>query len=88
MRLVPGFEVALIDGTPLKATVVGLDRRTDVAVLKLHSDATLPHLQLGDSDLVEVGDWVIAVGRSIANPSAASPTSKPPPGRYVPPLRC
>jgi S1-C subfamily serine protease len=62
VRLAPGFEVALIDGTLLKATVVGLDRRTDVAVLKLHSDATLPHLQLGDSDLVAVGDWVIAVG--------------------------
>ena len=62
VRLVPGFEVALIDGTLLRATVVGLDRRTDVAVLKLHSDAPLPHLPLGDSDLVEVGDWVIAVG--------------------------
>jgi S1-C subfamily serine protease len=35
--LVPGFEIALIDGTRLKATVVGLDRRTDVAVLKLHT---------------------------------------------------
>jgi serine protease Do len=62
MRLMPGFEVALIDGTLLRATVVGLDRRTDVAVLKLHSGAPLPHLPLGDSDLVEVGDWVIAVG--------------------------
>ena len=61
VRLAPGFEVALIDG-PAEATVVGLDRRTDVAVLKLHSDATLPHLQLGDSDLVQVGDRVIAVG--------------------------
>jgi S1-C subfamily serine protease len=60
--LVPGFEVALIDGTRLKATVVGLDRRTDVAVLKLHTEVPLPYLPLGDSDLVEVGDWVIAVG--------------------------
>jgi S1-C subfamily serine protease len=62
VRLAPGFEVALIDGTLLKATVVGVDRRTDVAVLKLQSNASLPHLPLGDSDLVQVGDWVIAVG--------------------------
>ncbi len=62
VRLESGFEVAMIDGTLLKATVMGLDRRTDVAVLKLHSDAPLPHLPLGDSDLVRVGDWVIAVG--------------------------
>ena len=62
LRLASGFEVALVDGTRLHATVVGLDRPTDVAVLKLHSDATLPHLLLGDSDLVAVGDWVITVG--------------------------
>ena len=62
VRLVPGCEVTLIDGTRLKATVVGLDRRTDVAVLKVHTEATLPYLPLGDSDLVRVGDWVIAVG--------------------------
>jgi serine protease Do len=82
VRLAPGFEVALIDGRLLKATVVGLDRRTDVAVLKLHSDATLPHLPLGDSDLVEVGDWVIAVGAPAGlegTVSAGIITAKPTP---------
>jgi S1-C subfamily serine protease len=62
VRLVPGFEVTLIDGTPVRTTVVGLDSRSDVALLKLHREAPLPYLALGDSDRVEVGDWVIAIG--------------------------
>jgi serine protease Do len=45
----------------LKATVVGRDPPTDVAILKV--DATgLTALPLGDSDLIRVGDWVIAIG--------------------------
>jgi S1-C subfamily serine protease len=61
VRQADGFEVALIDGSPLEATVVGLDLRTDVAVLKLHADVPLPYLPLGDSDRVRSGEWVIAV---------------------------
>jgi serine protease Do len=57
------FDVVLADGTPLTATVLGVDRRTDVAVLKLASgDRVLPYLPLGDSDRLRVGDNVIAVG--------------------------
>lgn len=61
VRQANGFEVALIDGTPLEATVVGLDLRTDVAVLKLQADVPLPYLPLGNSDRVRGGEWVIAV---------------------------
>jgi serine protease Do len=78
----PGFEVALVDGTALKATVVGVDRQTDVAVLKLESDRPLPHLPLGDSDRVEVGDWVIAVSAPYGlegTVSAGIITAKPSP---------
>jgi serine protease Do len=58
-----GFEVVRSDGTTVKATVVGLDRRTDVAVLKLDGEgAVYPHLPLGDSERVKVGEWVISVG--------------------------
>lgn len=56
------LEIALVDGTLLKADVVGVDWRTDVAVLRLRTDALLPHLALGDPDQVRVGDWVVAVG--------------------------
>jgi serine protease Do len=55
-------EVALVDGTLLKADVVGVDWRTDVAVLRIRGDAPLPYVALGDSDHLRVGDWVVAVG--------------------------
>jgi len=42
--------------------VVGLDERTDVAVLRVHAPGPLPAAALGDSDEVRVGDWVLAVG--------------------------
>jgi serine protease Do len=57
------FEVVSGDGTPLKAAILGLDRRTDLAVLRLQNDAKVfPYLPLGDSQQLQVGDWVIAVG--------------------------
>jgi S1-C subfamily serine protease len=63
MLLAPSFTVALADGTPLQATLLALDRRTDVAVLKLDNSAdVLPHLPLGNSERLQVGEWVIAVG--------------------------
>lgn len=44
-----------------RATVVGVDPPTDVAVLRVEGK-NLPHLPLGDSEAVRVGDWVIAIG--------------------------
>ncbi|HMH52086.1 MAG TPA: PDZ domain-containing protein [Candidatus Acidoferrum sp.] len=53
----------MMDGTPVNATVVGLDLRSDVAILKLDGrGAFFPHLPLGDSERVKIGDWVISVG--------------------------
>ena len=53
--------VKLLDGREFTATIVGTDPPTDVAVIKI--DATdLPVLPLGDSDKVEVGEWVLALG--------------------------
>jgi serine protease Do len=54
--------VLLQDGTSLKATLVGRDQRTDVAVLKVTPDKPLPFVQFGDSDASRVGDWVLAIG--------------------------
>ncbi len=50
------------DGTTLKADLVGTDPETDVAVLQLQSDDELPFVELADSEVAEVGDWVIAIG--------------------------
>jgi serine protease Do len=56
-------EVTMLDGAKHKAKVVGVDKRTDLAVLRLQADGkTLPFLRLGDSSEVQVGDWVLAVG--------------------------
>ena len=54
--------VTLQDGTTLKASVVGRDTKTDLAVLKVKSDHPLPALAFGDSDHSRVGDWVLAIG--------------------------
>jgi serine protease Do len=44
------------------ATVVGVDKETDLAVIKIDAKKTLPAAKLGNSDAMEVGDWVLAVG--------------------------
>ncbi|WP_437794780.1 S1C family serine protease [Sorangium sp. So ce693] len=53
--------VSFVDGRDIKATVIGRDKHTDVAVLKVEEKG-LPSLPLGDSDTIEVGDWVVAIG--------------------------
>jgi serine protease Do len=53
--------VGFVDGRELQAKVVGKDKQTDIAVLQV-DERNLPSLPLGDSDLIEVGDWVVAVG--------------------------
>ena len=54
--------VTLDDGTTLKAKVIGHDAGTDLALLKVKPSAKLSFIQLGESDDVEPGQWVIAVG--------------------------
>ena len=54
--------VGLSNGTTYKATLVGQDLLTDLAVLKLEGKGPWPKAILGDSTTIEVGDWAIAVG--------------------------
>jgi Do/DeqQ family serine protease len=56
------IEVRLSDDRKFKATLVGRDARTDLAVLKIESPAPLPVAELGDSDRLRVGQWAIAIG--------------------------
>jgi serine protease Do len=44
------------------ATVVGIDKETDIAVIKIKTDTPLPTVKLGNSDSAQVGDWVLAIG--------------------------
>ena len=54
--------VQLSDGRQFKATRLKGDALLDLAILKIEADTPLPTLQLADSEVVEVGDWVLAVG--------------------------
>jgi len=56
------IEVTLADGTEYAAKVVGSDPKTDLAVIQIQAQETLPHLSFGDSDKIGVGDWVVAIG--------------------------
>jgi serine protease Do len=52
----------LHDGRELRATLVGADRTTDLAVLKIEGTSPFPSVRFGDSNKTRVGDWVMAVG--------------------------
>ena len=54
--------VLLQDETALPAEVVGADDRTDIALLRVQADAPLPAVPWGDSEVMRVGEWVIAIG--------------------------
>jgi serine protease Do len=57
------IEVITLDGSKHKAKVLGADKKTDLAVLKLDDGkGKFGYARLGDSDKMQVGDWVIAVG--------------------------
>ena len=54
--------VILHDNTRLKAELVGRDKKTDIAVLKVKPKSKLTVVKFGDSDSARVGDWVMAIG--------------------------
>jgi len=55
-------EVRLSDRTKFIAQVIGRDKDTDLALLKITTDRQLPTAEFGDSDSLKVGQWVLAVG--------------------------
>jgi Do/DeqQ family serine protease len=57
--------VKLSDKKEYEARIIGFDRSTDVAVLKIDAAEPLPHVTLANSDFMEVGDVVFAVGNPL-----------------------
>jgi serine protease Do len=53
--------VVLNDGRELDATLVGSDPHTDIALVKIDGK-NLPYVNLGDSDAMDIGEWVVAIG--------------------------
>ncbi len=56
------IKVKLSDGKEFDAEVIGRDAKTDIALIKINAKHDLPVVTLGDSDKLEVGDWVVAIG--------------------------
>lgn len=56
------IEIILEDGEKYVAKIIGKDPKTDLALLKIESENSLPFVEFGDSESSEIGDWVIAIG--------------------------
>jgi serine protease Do len=57
--------VHLSDDKEYKATLVGFDAKTDLALLKIQTGKSLPFVKFGDSETARVGEWVIAIGNQL-----------------------
>lgn len=66
--------VRLIGDRTLPAKVIGTDPKTDIAVLKVEAD-DLPVIKMGDSDKLQVGEWVLAIGSPLSPNLAHTVTS-------------
>ncbi len=56
------IEIVTSDGKKHRARVIGADQKADLAVLRILGGTSYPAARLGDSDAIEVGDWVLAIG--------------------------
>ncbi len=62
VRSASRIRVRLWDSSETDAAVVGIDLQTDLAVIKIETNRALPVARMGDSDKLNVGDWVLAMG--------------------------
>ena len=59
------IKIEMLNGSVLEAKVLGTDPKTDIALLKVNSEISLPYVEFGDSDKSRVGDWVLAIGNPL-----------------------
>ncbi|MGB3179377.1 MAG: Do family serine endopeptidase [Albidovulum sp.] len=59
------ISIEFFSGRTLDAKLVGTDPKTDIAVLKVESDVPLSFVNFGNSDVMRVGDWVMAMGNPL-----------------------
>ncbi len=59
------ISVEFFSGATLDAELVGTDPKTDIALLKVESDEPLSYVSFGNSDVMRVGDWVMAMGNPL-----------------------
>jgi serine protease Do len=75
--------VKLADGRDLPAKVLGKDPKTDIAVIKIDAKTNLTAAPLGDSDKLEVGEWVMAVGNPFGLDSSVTSGIVSAKGRHI-----
>lgn len=56
------IKIGLLSGERFLGKVIGVDRETDLALIKIEAGHPLPVMKFGDSNSVQVGDWVLAIG--------------------------
>lgn len=56
------ISITLNDNRVYDAVVIGTDKKTDIALLKIEAEDNLPAIEFGNSDTAKVGEWVLAVG--------------------------
>lgn len=66
--------VAFSDGTNKQAKLIGTDKVTDVALLKIETDKPLPYLSFANSDQTLVGEWAVALGNPFGLFESTQPT--------------
>lgn len=75
--------VKLSDDSEHEAKVIGRDPKTDIAVIKIEAKNSLPMAVLGDSDRLEVGEWVVAIGNPFGLDSTVTSGIVSAKGRHI-----
>src|SRR5205809_247263 len=83
VMLAKKITVKLSDKREFEAKVLGKDQKTDIAVIKIDTKENLPKVQLGNSDRLEVGEWVMAVGNPFGLESSVTSGIVSAKGRHI-----
>ncbi|HEX9264213.1 MAG TPA: DegQ family serine endoprotease [Candidatus Binatia bacterium] len=75
--------VKLSDDQEYDAKVIGRDQKTDIAVIKISAKGNLPSANLGDSDKLDVGEWVVAIGNPFGLDSTVTSGIVSAKGRHI-----
>ncbi len=75
--------VKLSDDQEYEAKIIGRDAKTDIAVIKINAKSALPSANFGDSDKLEVGEWVVAIGNPFGLDSTVTSGIVSAKGRHI-----
>jgi serine protease Do len=76
--------VTLKDGRQFTARLIGRDTKTDIALIKINASGNLPVAPLGDSDQIQVGQWVMAIGNPFGFDHSVTAGIVSAKGRFIP----